>query len=190
MRWGQGVPGTHQLHSNLKIVFIILFHTPLPYQFIQRFHILGIVDSSPPQLGTLVRPYYSYISLLYASTILPSSLVSGGGMSAPQFWSEIFSWWITVSFSSNTINIIILPYVFFYYLWPFFGGRNYKLNRYYLCFIGDSLYICSTTIYRLGFYTSSKQTKLFFLLIIGALIFFRNVHESKLLHATPSPRKK
>ena len=112
MRWGQGVPGTHQLHSNLKIVFIILFHTPLPYQFIQRFHILGIMDSSPPQLGTLVRPYYSYISLLYASTILPSSLVSGGGMSAPQFWSEIFSWWITVSFSSNTINIIILPYVF------------------------------------------------------------------------------
>ena len=52
--------------------------------------------------------------------------------------------------------------------------------------LGDFLDICGTIISRLNFSPRSPLTKALLLVIIKALIIFRDGHENMVLHATPS----
>ena len=54
--------------------------------------------------------------------------------------------------------------------------------------LGASLAICGTIISSLNCYNRIPLTKALFLVMIEALIFFRNGHENMVFHATPSPR--
>ena len=69
----------------------------------------GIVASPPPVGNFLVPPY----TLLSEPTILPSSLILGGGLPVTQLQTGVWRWWITVSFSSTMILVTPLPYVLF-----------------------------------------------------------------------------
>ena len=52
--------------------------------------------------------------------------------------------------------------------------------------LGDPLALCETIISSLNCSPRSPLTKMFFLVIIEALIIYTNDHENMVLHATPS----
>ena len=98
----------------------------------------GLVASPPPVGNFLLPPYI----LLSEPTILPSSLILGGGLPVPQCQTGIWCWWITVSFSSTMLLVTPIPYVLFgvYGIYLRIVTGNETIINYYD--LDASLYIC------------------------------------------------
>ena len=138
--------------------------------------------ASPPSVG---NTNFSFILLLFSSptvsTVFTSSEILDGDLPAPQCWPGIWCWWDTVFFSSTLLFLILFS------CFPWIENGNETESPYGI--LGASLDLCRTIISSLNFSPRSLLIKAFLLLLIEALIVFRNGHENMVLHATHSPRE-
>ena len=94
MSWGTHGTVTHQLPSSLEKVC-----RPIPKYRMPVWMNINL----PSFLG--LRPHHHlyllliYFSSLYVSTVVPSYVILGRRLIAPQCWPGIWRWWITVFFS-------------------------------------------------------------------------------------------
>ena len=117
------------------------------------------------------------------STVKPSSVTFDGGLNETKWWPGIWHWWITVFFSYTLLSILPLTSVLFCV--SDIANGNETGSPY--AFLGDSLDLRGTIIYRSNFSPMSPLTKALLLFIIGELFVFRKSHKKMVLHASPSP---
>ena len=144
-----------------------------------------------PPVGNLVVTFlFLYFPFLSVSTILPSSLIFDGGLTAPHFWTGICHWWISLHSSSN-LMFVIIPLSLFYVLYELYLGTETGNEAGTPSGdLGDSLALRVTTISRLDCSTSIPLNKSLFSVTIKALIFYRDSHEMIVLHGTTFPISK
>ena len=127
---------------------------------------------------------FSYFTSFSVSTILNSSVILDGNLTLPQCWPGILHWCITVFFSSTLLLLPPLSSMLSCFTWTKTGnetGSPYNV-------LGDFLDLCETIIPTLNCYPRSPLTKTLFLVMIEALIVFRNGHKNMVLHAIPYTR--
>ena len=170
MRWYQQGPVTNQLLSRT----VMICRPILLYHMTERMHIKlplfkYIIFSFPP---------------LSVSTVLISSVILDGDLTAPQCRTGIRRWRITLFCSSTLLFLLPLTFMLSCFSWITTGkesGSPYDV-------LGASLALCGTIISSLNWSPRCLLTKLLLLVIIEALIVFRNGQKNMVLHATPSPR--
>ena len=140
--------------------------------------------ASPPPVGDYVL---SFILLSYyspsLSTVLSYSKILDSGLPAPQCWSGIWIWWITI-FSFTVIFLLHISLILSFVYWIATGNESGSPSG----VLGDPLALCGTIISSLNWSPMIPQTKSLLSVIIEDLIVCRNVHGKMMLHATPSPR--
>ena len=144
------------------------------------------VDYPPPVENIIFYYLLLSFSSLSMSTILTSSAILDGDLPLPQFCSEIWSWWITVFFSSTVI--FLLPLSLMLSCFPCIDNFNETGSP--SDFLVASLDLCGTIISSLNCFTRNPLTKAFFSVMFETLIVCRYGHKNMVLHATPSPRSR
>ena len=117
---------------------------------------------------------------------MTSSRILDGGWPAPQCWTGIWRWWITVLFSSIVLSILSLFSVLFCVCGIATGNET---DSPYDVLV-SSLAPCVTIVSDLNLSPMIPLTKALLLVITEALNVFSNGHEKMLLHATPYPRSR
>ena len=141
--------------------------------------------ASPPPIGNTNLSFLLLsFSSLSVSTILIYSEFLDGDLPAPQWWPGIWRWWTTIFFSYTVILLLHLSFMLSSFSWIANGNETGSPSG----VLGVSLALCGTIISSLNCSHRIPLIKVFFSVIIKALIFCRNGHENMVLHATPYPR--
>ena len=132
--------------------------------------------------------YFLLLSFYYPSapTVISYSIILDGGLPAPQFWTVIFCWWITIFFISTVIYMLPLTSVLFCVSRVVTGNDTGSPSD----VLGDYLALYVTIVSILNCSPRSTLTKAFYLVIIEDLIFCKNCHKNMVLQVTPFPRAK
>ena len=132
----------------------------------------GFLASYPPVGNTAFSFLILSLSLLSVSTVLPSSVILYGDLSASHFWNRIWRWWIPLFFSPTLLFLLLLSFMFS----CFSLIENDKKTGSLSDVLGSSLDLCWTIISSLNCYPRRPLTKALFLVMIEALIVCMNGH--------------
>ena len=117
-------------------------------------------------------------------TDFPSSVIFDGYLPATQCCPGIWRWCINAFFSSTLLFLLLLSFIFSCFTWIENGNETGSPSGVLVA----SLYLCVTIISRLNLSPRIPLTKSLFLVLIEALIVFRDSPENMVLHANPFPR--
>ena len=137
--WVQWGPGTYPLCSSLKKLCCLLLLYPHDHTDAYKASIFYGFVASPPLVGNTVisfilLSFYSYS----VSTVRLFSKILNSVLPAPWCWTGIWSWWITILFSSYVLSMIPIASILFAVSGIETGNDTGSLSD----VLGDSLTLC------------------------------------------------
>ena len=109
---------------------------------------------------------------------------------APECWTGIWLWWITISFGYTMLSVLPLPSILFGVSIIYSGIVNVNETGIPYDLFCASLSLFGTIISMMNFYSRIPLTNLLLSVSISSLIFLKNVHIKMLLYTSMYSRTK
>ena len=111
-----GSTGSGYSSNPLQSVKCVSSYSSVPHDCTDAYKasVFSGLVASPLPIGNIYMQFILlYFSSHSVSRVIPSSVISGDGFTAPQCWPGVCCWWITLFFSSTVTSMLPLSSVLF-----------------------------------------------------------------------------